>query len=93
MKKTFTTADKAKAALAAVQGLDSLAVIGSKYEAHPVQIGMWKKKLLGEAHTLFDITNSSTKKIKTLEEEVDELHRIIGQRDAELEWLKKKSGM
>jgi len=93
MKKSFTAADKAKAAIAAVQGLDSLAAIGSTYEAHPVQVGIWKKRLLWEAHTLFDNKNSGAAKNKMLGAEIDELHRIIGVRDAELVWLKKKSGM
>lgn len=92
MKKIFTSEDKARIALLAYQGLKQPAAIGSAYQAHPIQIGMWKQKLVKEAHTIFDTEKSDTKRLQTLTEEIDELHRIIGVRDAELVWLKKKSG-
>ena len=66
--------------------------MASVNKEHRIQVGMWKQKLVKEAHTIFDNEQSDTKRIQTLAEEVDELHRIIGVRDAELEWLKKKSG-
>ncbi len=92
MKTIFTPEDKAKIALAAYQGLDSFAVLASKYKAHPIQIGGWKKKLGREAHTIFDNEHSESKKILALSEQVDELHRLVGVREAELVWLKKKLG-
>ncbi len=63
----FTAEDKARIALAAYQGLDSFAVLASRYKAHPIQIGGWKKKLGREAHAIFDSEHSESKKILALE--------------------------
>ncbi len=90
MKNTFTASDKARIALEALKGADTTSRIASVHKAHPVQVGLWKQKLAKEAHSIFDIEQSETKRIQELTKEVDELHRIIGVRDAELEWLKKK---
>lgn len=91
MKKRFTSADKAKIAVEAIKEVDSLAKIGSAWEANPIQVGLWKKTLLTRAPELFDKTNSELKIITALTEERDELHRLVGVREAELVWLKKKS--
>jgi transposase len=91
MKKTFTSNEKAKIALEAIKGIDSIAKIGSAYQANPIQVGIWKKLLLLRSHELFDKTNSETKIITELRDERDELHRLVGVREAELVWLKKKS--
>lgn len=91
MKKKFTSADKAKIALEAAKEIDSLAKIGSVWEANPIQVGLWKKTLLTRSPELFDKTNSESKIIAALTEERDELHRLVGVREAELVWLKKKS--
>lgn len=91
MKKSFTSVDKAKIALEAAKEVDTLSKIGSAHEANPIQVGLWKKTLLTRSHELFDKTNSEAKIITSLKEERDELHRLVGVREAELVWLKKKS--
>jgi len=90
MKKKFSSADKAKIALEAIKEVDSLGKIGSLHQANPIQVGIWKKTLLTRSHELFDKSNSESKIITTLTEERDELHRLVGVREAELVWLKKK---
>jgi len=92
MKKIFTAADKARIALEALKGVDSNSKVASNYGAHPIQVGLWKKTLSEKAHTIFDTQESETNRIKQLEQEKEELYRIIGVRDAELVWLQKKSG-
>jgi transposase-like protein len=91
MKKSFTSSDKAKIAVEAIKEVDSLAKIGSTHGANPIQVGLWKKTLLTRSHELFDKTNSEAKIITILKEERDELHRLVGMREVELTWLKKKS--
>lgn len=91
MKKSFTSSDKAKIALEAIKEVEPLSKLGSVHGVNPIQIGFWKKTLLTRAHELFDKTNSETKIITALKEERDELHRLLGVREAELVWLKKKS--
>ena len=90
MKKKFSSADKATIALEAIKEVDSLGKIGSAHQANPIQVGLWKKTLLTRSHELFDKTNSESKIITALTEERDELHRLVGVREAELVWLKKK---
>ena len=93
MKKSFTSSDKAKIALEAVKEIDTLSKIGSAWGANPIQVGLWKKTLLTRSPELFDKTNSESKIITSLIEERDELHRLVGIREAELVWLKKKSAL
>ncbi|MBI2406536.1 MAG: transposase [Candidatus Harrisonbacteria bacterium] len=92
MKKTFTASDKARIALEALKGVETTAQIASSHSMHPVQVGMWKKKLSEEAHSIFDSEHSEGKKIRELNDTIDKLYQLVGQRDAELVWLKKKLG-
>lgn len=91
MKKKITSKEKAKVALLALTEADTLASIASKHGCHPIQVGLWKKTAKEELHTLFDKTHTEQQRIKALEQQVDELHRLLGTRDEELAWLKKKS--
>ena len=86
MKKIFTAKQKAHIALEAAKGLKSPSELASEYEAHPIQIGVWKKRLASHAAMVFEGTRLHDDH-DTL---IDRLYRIIGQRDTELEWLKKK---
>lgn len=91
MKKTITSHDKAKIAIEALKEGDTIASIASKHGAHPIQVGLWKKAVKERVHTIFDSTHTETKRIQELEQQVDELHRLIGTRDEEIVWLKKKA--
>ena len=88
MKKTIPPKLKATIALEALKGIKTTAQLGSEYEAHPVQIGIWKKQLIEHAHTVF--SGDRKEKEQDQEQLIDRLYKIIGQRDTELEWLKKK---
>ena len=54
---------------------------------HPTQIGEWKKHVLDNLGALF--SDKRTKDGKTDQRKIDELYRIIGKRETEIEWLKK----
>lgn len=88
MKKKFTPKEKANVAFAAIRGDKTLAELSSNYQACSKQIGRWKKIIEERAPDLF----ADKRKNKELEQEelIDRLYRIIGQRDTELDWLKKK---
>lgn len=88
MKKSFSPQHKATVALEAIGGEKSIAEISSLYEVHSTQIKQWKQALRENAAQLF--TDKRTKEGKTQERLTDELYRIIGRREAELAWLKKK---
>ena len=88
MKKVFTSQQKAAVALAAIKGDKTVSQIASDHEVHPTQVQQWKKILLENISSVF--TNKRTKEGKPERELIDELYRVIGQRDIELGWLKKK---
>lgn len=89
MKKTFAPKEKADIALEAIRGDKTFSEIAGSYEVHPKQISRWKKDLETGAPALF--ADKRKKKIELEHQQtIDELHRVIGQRDIELEWLKKK---
>jgi transposase len=88
MKKTFTSQQKAAVALAAIKGEETISQIASRYEVHPTQIGFWKKQAMASLADIF--SDKRKKENQTQEQLVSELYKIIGQRETELEWLKKK---
>ena len=90
MKKTFTSAEKATVAMVAIKGELTMSQIASRYEVHPTQIGHWKKQALRQLPDLF----SDKRKKENWDQErlVEELYKTIGQREVELQWLKKKIG-
>lgn len=87
MKKTFSPEYKVKVALEAIKGAKSISEVASAYGVHPTQIGFWKNRLIKNASTLF--TDKRSKDSKSQEQLIQELYKIIGQRDTELEWMKK----
>ena len=88
MKKVFTSQQKATVALAAIKGDKTVSQIASDHEVHPTQVQQWKKIMLENIASVF--TDKRTKEGKPERELIDELYRVIGQRDIELGWLKKK---
>lgn len=88
MKKVFTPKQKAEVALAAIKEVQTIAQISSTFEVHPTQIGLWKKQAREGLSEVF--SDKRKKDNQSQEEKIDELYKIIGQRDAELVWLKKK---
>jgi len=88
MRKIFTPHQKAHAALEAIKEIQTTNQIASQHEAHPTQIGVWKKQLLTNAHTLF--TDKRNPENREKDDLIERLYKIIGQRDIELDWLKKK---
>ncbi len=87
-RRNFTSKFKAKVALEALKGQQTLPELTAKHEVHSTMIGTWKKVLQDKAHELFDVKRG--RKSKEAEELTDRLYRQIGQLQMEVEWLKKK---
>jgi len=87
MKKQFSSDYKAKVALEALKGTKSPTEIAGTYGVHTTQIGFWKRRLLDGASSLFNGKQKDEK--EDTEKLIGELYKVIGQRDTELEWLKK----
>ena len=91
IKKRHSPAFKAKVALEAIRGADSISVICSRYQVHPTQINRWKEKALESMAAGFD--NRSAAQEKEKDELIEELYKQIGQSKVEMDWLKKNMGL
>ncbi len=92
--KKYTAAQKGKLALEAIKEEKTLAQIGSENKIHPKNIRYWKKQLLDNIEVVFDkeqLVREYKKSLKESEEEIDELHRQIGELTYQFNWAKKKS--
>jgi len=90
-RNIFTSAEKAKVALAAVKGLKTINEIAQEYGVHPTQVNQWKKELLDNVSSLFE-GKRGPKPINP-QSDPERLYAKIGQLNMELDWLKKKSGL
>jgi transposase-like protein len=91
MRKRFDSAFKAKVALEAIKGEQTLAEIATHYGVHPTQISQWKKQVLAGLPSLLD---AKSKKDKGTESQAEsELYEEIGRLKVEVDWLKKKFGL
>ena len=88
MKKNIPPKLKASIAIEALKDVKTSNQIGSEHEVHPIQVGLWKKQLAQNAYLLF--SEKHKEKERDDSQLIDRLYRIIGQRETELEWLKKK---
>jgi transposase-like protein len=79
---------KAKVALGAVQGRQTLGELASQFGVHPIQIGRWRQQLLDRAAELFE---DGRRRPRVEETPTEELYAQIGRLQMELAWLKKKS--
>lgn len=88
MKKTVTPEQKTAVVLATIKGQQTINQISSAYEVHPTQIGVWKQQALQGMKNMF--SDKRNKQNHSQEQLIAELYKTIGQRDMELQWLKKK---
>ena len=89
-KKSFTTEFKAKVALQALKGQQTLNELATEFDVHPTQIHAWKKQLLDGSTAIF--SGDKQKVSDQHEVERDKLYTQIGKLQVELDWLKKKTG-
>lgn len=88
MKKSFTAAEKAAVALEALAGVRTFAEISSAHQVHSTQISSWKKQA---KDILVEGFGDKRKKETTdYQQQIANLHQLIGQGAEELAWFKKK---
>ena len=82
---------KAKVALAAIKGQQTVNEIAALYSVHPNQVLQWKKQALEALPETF-----SSKRTRAAQDEEAlraQLYQQIGQLKVEVDWLKKKAGL
>lgn len=90
MRKKHSTEFKAKVALEAVRGEQTIQEIAQKYEVHPNQVTQWKKQLLDNATSAFEKPSKKSQEEKEAEEKEEKLFSQIGRLKIENDFLKKK---
>ena len=90
-RRAFSADLKARVALEAIKGQQTIQEIASHYEIHPNQVTQWKRQVIESmAQTFTDRRGRQDEADEALKAE---LYRQIGQLQVELDWLKKKSGL
>lgn len=87
-RKTINPTLKAKIALEALQEHRTTAEIASQYGVHPNFISRVKTEAIKNMASIFNKGDNT--QVKELEKEQEELLKIIGEKELDIKWLKKK---
>ncbi len=85
-RKKYTSKFKTKVVLEVLKERSSVAELAQKYELAPQQINLWKREFLNQADSVFESKSKSKK--SQVEEEKDQLLKVIGQLKVEVDFLK-----
>jgi len=91
-KNKVSKEEKAKIVLAILRGDKTANEIASQYGVHPNIISRWKQTAIEGLPDLFEDKRLKIDKSKFNEQEklLEQAYKLVGQRDIELDWLKKK---
>jgi transposase len=84
-RRKHTPVFKAKVALEAIKGEETVAQIASRFEVHPNLVAKWKKALQDEAASIFG--EDHPRKQKRDQQLVAQLYQQIGQLKVERDFL------
>jgi transposase len=88
IRRKHSAAFKAKVAFEAVKEQKTIAELAHEFGVHPNQISKWKKQFQENIVSIFENHQGSIE--STYQAEIDQLHRIIGKLNVDLDFMKKK---
>lgn len=88
IRRKHSAAFKAKVALEAAKGQKTINELAHEFGVHPNQIAKWKQQLQASIVSIFDNHIGSSE--IDHQAEIDELHKLIGKLNVDLEFMKKK---
>jgi len=91
MKRKFSKDFKAKVAVEALKGNQTIRELSIRYQVHPNMISSWKKRLLERIPEIF--SEGQKNGLEDQDRKVQQLFQEVGELQYELSWLKKKSGL
>jgi transposase-like protein len=84
--------EKAKIVLTVLRGEKTVNEIASQYAVHPTLLSRWKHQAVNGMSELFEDGRKKIDRSMYQEQEhkIEQLEKLVGQREYELDWLKKK---
>ena len=84
--------EKAKIVMIVLRGEKTVNEIASQYSIHPNLISRWKQRAVNNLAELFgdERQNIDRKAYQEQAHKIEQLEKLVGQREYELDWLKKK---
>jgi len=86
-RRRFSSEFKAKVALEAIKGHETVAELAARHSLHPTQIAAWKREAVEKLAHVFDEKNSA--RDQNRDAELTKLHAKIGQLVVERDFLSK----
>ncbi len=90
-RKQYNPEFKARVALAAVRGEETVAELTARYQIHPTMIHGWKRELMERAGEIFE--KGGDRSELASEAQTAELYRHIGQLKVERDFLASRPGL
>ena len=88
MRRKIDPSIKARVALEAISGTKTVNEIASQHKVHPSLVAKLKTQLIQGAPQVFQ--NGPTSEDREKDRKIDELYRLLGEAQADNQWLKKK---
>ena len=86
-RKQYNPDFKARVAMEAIKGEETIAELAIRFEVHPTQINKWKRELVAGAANIFGA--DPNRKIKDEKGLINQLYQQIGQFKVEKDFLEK----
>ena len=86
-RRRFSAEFKAKVALEAIKGHETVSELATRHGLHPTQIAAWKREAVEKLARVFDEKNGA--RDQNRDAELTKLHAKIGQLVAERDFLSK----